>query len=137
MSASAAMRVYIFHDCPFQTPVMSSFFRPHQPFGEVTLDDIRPYFPPSRNPADDEIDSDTHLTSTTSVESDPFESSYPTYHVEMVPSKPSFSSVIHLSSDSSSSSSAPCHNRPQFVVAGSFVPVLCLVGVAMHEKGMW
>ena len=44
MSASAAMRVYIFHDRPFQVPVMSPFFLLHQPYNEVTLDDICPYF---------------------------------------------------------------------------------------------
>ena len=55
MSASTVMEVYIFHDHPFQTPVMSLFFQPHQPFGEVTLDDIRPYFQPLKYPTDDEI----------------------------------------------------------------------------------
>ena len=67
MSTSAAMRVYIFHDRPFQTPVMSPFFRPHQPFGEVTMDDICPYFAPPRYPTNDESDSDTRLTPTASV----------------------------------------------------------------------
>ena len=106
MSASVAMRVYIFHDHPFQTPVMSPFFQPHQPFGEVAMDDIRSYFVPLRYPTDDESDSDTHLTLTASVESDPSELSYPSYHVETDPSEPYFPSVICLSSDSASSSSA-------------------------------
>ena len=46
MFVNAAMRVYIFHDRPFQTPVMSPLFVLYQPFGEVTMDDIRPYFAP-------------------------------------------------------------------------------------------
>ena len=50
MSASVVMRIYIFHDRPFQTLVMSPFFQPHQPFGDVTLDDIRPYFTLPRYP---------------------------------------------------------------------------------------
>ena len=112
MSASAAMRVYIFYDRPFQTPMMSSFFRPHQPFGEVTLDDIRPYFQLPRYPTGGETDSDTRLTLTASVDSDPSEPSYPSYHVETDPSEPSYPSVIRLTSDSSSSSAAPCHTPP-------------------------
>ena len=96
MFVSIVMRVYIFYDRPFQTPVMCPFFRPHQPFGEVTLDDIRPYFALLRYPTNNESDSDTHLTPTASVESDPSEPSYPSYRVETDPSKPSFSSVIRL-----------------------------------------
>ena len=86
ISASAAMKVYIFQDHSFQTPVMSPFFRPHQPFGEVTLDDIRPYFVPPRYPTVDESYSNTRLTPTASVESDPSELSYPIYCVETDPS---------------------------------------------------
>ena len=112
MFASATMRVYIFHDRLFQTPVMSLFFRPHQPFGEVTMDDIRPYFAPSRYPTNDENDSDTRLTPTASVELDPSEPSYLSYCVETDPSKPSFPSVIRLSSDLASSSAAPRHTPP-------------------------
>ena len=112
MSMSAAMRVYIFHDRPFQTPVMSPFFRPHQPFGEVTMNDIHPYFAPPRYPTDDESDLDTRLTPTTSVESDPSEPSYPSYHMETDPSEPYQPSVIRLTSDSSTSSATPHHTPP-------------------------
>ena len=75
------------------------------------MDDIHPYFTPLRYPTDDESDSDTYLTSTASVESDPSEPSYPSYHVEFDPSEPSHPSVILLTSDSSSST-APRHTPP-------------------------
>ena len=89
LSANAAMRVYIFHDRPFHAPVITPFFRPHQPFGEVTLDDICPYFQPPIYPTkDDETDSDDHLTPTGPLDSDPSELSYPSYHVETDPSEP-------------------------------------------------
>ena len=91
---------------------MSSFFQPHQPFGEVTLDDIRPYFQPPRYPTDDETNSDTLLTPTISVDSDPLEPSYPNHHVETNPFKPSYSSVIRLTPDLSSSSATPRHTPP-------------------------
>ena len=122
LSANASMRVYIFHDRQFQTPVRSPFFRPHQPFGEVTLDDIRPYFQPPRYPTDDdEMDSDARVTPTASVDSDPSEPSYPSYHVETDPSEPAYPtrsggshrssssqpSVVRLSSDTSASSAGP------------------------------
>ena len=109
MSASAAMRVYIFHDHPFQTSVMSPFFRPHQLFGEVTLDDIRPYFALPRYPIDNESNSD------------PSEPSYPSYHVETDPSEPSFPSVVRLSSDSASSSSAAPRRTPPVVRGRGFI----------------
>ena len=109
MSGNAVMRVYIFHDRLFQTPVMSSFFQPHQPFGEVTMDDIHPYFAPPRYPTDDESDSDTRLTPTASVESNPSKPSYSSYRVGTDPFEPSFPSVIRLSSDSASSLAAPRH----------------------------
>ena len=89
MSASAAMRVYIFHDHPFQVPVTSPFFLPHQPYGEVTLDDIRPYFQPPRYPTKGESDSDTCLTPTISLDSNPSKPSYLSYHVQTDLSKPS------------------------------------------------
>ena len=66
MSASIAMIVYIFHDRPFQVPVTSPFFRPHQPYDEVTTDDIRPYFQPPRYPTVGDSDLDTRLTPTVS-----------------------------------------------------------------------
>ena len=99
------------------------------------MDDIHPYFPPPRYPTNDETDSDTRLTPTASVDLDPSEPSYLSYHVEMDPSEPSFPSVIRLSSNSASSSSvAPHRTPPQFVVAGSFATGLCLVGVAELEE---
>ena len=97
------------------------------------MDDIRPYFEPPRYPTDDESDSDTRLTLTASMESDPSELSYPSYHVETDLSEPSFLSVICLSSDSASSSAALVTHHPQFMVAGSFALVLCLVGVVELE----
>ena len=91
---------------------MSPFFRPHQLYDEVTLDDIRPYFQPLRYPIDGESNLDTHLTSTVSLDSDSSESSYPSYHVEFDPSELSYPLVIRLTSDSSSSSAAPHHTPP-------------------------
>ena len=106
MTARAAMRVYIFHSHQFQAPVMSLFFRPHKSFDDVTLDDIRPPFHPPRYPTNGEFNFDTRLTLTNSVESDPLESSYLMYYVEPDPLEPSYPSVICLSLDSFSSSSA-------------------------------
>ena len=68
------------------------------------MDDIRPYFQPPRYPTDGESDSDTRLTLTVSLDTDPSEPSYPSYHVEFDPSEPSCPSVIRLASDSSFSS---------------------------------
>ena len=87
-------------------------FRPHLPFGEVTMVDISPYFVPPRYPTNDESDSDTRLTPTASVESDPSEPSYPSYYVETDPSESFFPSVIRLSSDSASSSATPYRTLP-------------------------
>ena len=112
MSVNAAMRVNIFHHHPFQIPVMSPFFPPHQPYGKVTLDDIHPHFQPPRYPTDGESDSDTRLTLTVSLDSDPSEPSHLSYHVEFDPSEPSYPLVICLASDSSSSSAAPHHAPP-------------------------
>ena len=91
---------------------MSPFFRLHQPYGEVTLDDICPYFQPPRHPTDGESDLDTRLTPTVSLDSDPLEPSYPSYHVESDPSEPSCPSVIRLTSNLSSSSAVPHHAPP-------------------------
>ena len=68
---------------------MSPFFRPHELYDDITLDDMCPPFHPPMYPTDGESNSDTHLTPTYSVESDPLEPSYPF--------------VIRLMSDSSSS----------------------------------
>ena len=102
----------MFHSREFRAPVMSLFFHPHQPFDDITLDDIRPYFPSPMYPTDGESDSDTRLTPTVSLDSDPSEPSYPSYHIETDPSEPSHPSMIHLTSDSSSSSAASRHVPP-------------------------
>ena len=88
MVMQAAMRVYMFYSREFCAPVMSPFFRAHQPFDDITLDDIRPYFQPPRYLTDGESDSDTRLTPTVSLDFDSSEPSYPSYHVESDPSEP-------------------------------------------------
>ena len=108
MSASAAMRVYIFHDRPFQVPITSPLF-------EHISHTVRlpwPYFQPPRYPTDGDSDSDTRLTPTASLDSNPSELSYPSYHVETDLFEPSYPSVIHLTFDSSSSSATPRHTSP-------------------------
>ena len=120
MSTSAAMRVYIFHDCLFQVPVMSPFFRPHQSYSEVTFDDIYPYFQSPRYPTDGKSNLDTRLTPTVSLYFDPLEPSYLSCHVESDPSEPSYPLVIHLTSYSSSSSAAP-HHAPAPVRGRGFI----------------
>ena len=102
MVARAAMKVYMFHSHEFRTPVMSSFFSPHQPFDNITLDDICLYFPPPGYPIDGESDFDTWLTPTVSLDSNPSKSSYPTYFVGSYRSEPSEPFVICMSSYSSS-----------------------------------
>ena len=52
MVARATMRVYMFCSYQFHAPFMSPFFRPHEPFNDVSLDDIRPPFHPLRYPLD-------------------------------------------------------------------------------------
>ena len=94
----------MFHSCQYHTPVMSVFFRPHKPFEDITLDDVRLPFHPSRYLTDGDFDSDTRLMSTISIESDPSKSSYPTYSMGFYHLEPSQPSVIRLSSDSSTSS---------------------------------
>ena len=101
MVARATMRVYMFHSNQFHAPVINPFFRPHEPFDDVTLDDIRPPFHVLRYPTDGESDFDTRLISTYSMESDPSESTYPMYSMESNASESSYPSVIRLSSDSS------------------------------------
>ena len=98
---------------------MSPFFHPHQPYGEVTLDDICPYFQPPRYPTNGESDSDTRLTPIVYLDSNPSEPYYPSYHVETDPSKPSYPSVIRLTSDSSSS--AASHHVPPPVRGFGFI----------------
>ena len=114
MVTREAMRVYMFHSREFRAQVISPFFRPHKPFDDINLDDIRSYFPPLRYLTDGESDSDTQLTSMVSLDSDPSEPSYPSYHVKSDTSEPSYPSVIRLTSNSSSSSVAP-HHVPSLV----------------------
>ena len=76
MTMSAKMRVYIFHSRPFRASIMSPFFCSHKLFSDVTLEDIRLCFDPLRYLTDGESDSDTWLTLTISMESDPSKSSY-------------------------------------------------------------
>ena len=82
----------MFHSRQFCALVMSPFFHRHEPFGDITLDDIRPPFRLPRYPIDEE--------------SDPSELTYPTYSVEPDPLEPSYLSVIRLSSYSSTSFAA-------------------------------
>ena len=91
MTARAAMRVYMFHGHQFYAPVMSQFFCPHETCKDITLDDVRPLFHPPMHPTNREFNSDTHLT--------------PTYFMESNPSEPSYPSMILLTSDSFSSAS--------------------------------
>ena len=86
---------------------MSPFFRPHDLYEDITLDDKRLPFHLPMYPTNGESDSNTRLTSTYYVESDPSESSYPTYSVGSYHSELSHSSVIRLSLDSSTSSVGP------------------------------
>ena len=92
----------MFHGHQFRAPVMSPFFHPHEPYDDITLDDMRSPFHPPMYPSDGEFDSYARLT--------------PTYSVESNPSKPSYPSVIHLTSDSSSS--ATIQTPPQGRVLG-------------------
>ena len=71
---------------------------------------------------------------TVSLDSDPLVPSYLSYHMESDPSEPSRPSVIHLTSDSSSSSVASRHVPPPVVAMGSFVPVPCPVDVGVLEE---
>ena len=97
----------MFHSRQFRAPVMSLFFCPHEPYVDVTLDDVHPRFHPPRYPTNGESDSDTWLTPTISVESNPLKSSYPTYSVESDPSEPSYPSVTSNSSASSTGLAPP------------------------------
>ena len=110
--AGVAIRLCMFHYREFCAPVMSSFFHPHQPFDDITLDDIHLYFLLPKYPTDGELDSDTHLMLTISLDSDPSKPSYSSYYVESDPSEPSRPSVICLTFDSSSSSVASRHVPP-------------------------
>ena len=86
-----------------------------------SMDDIHPYFAPPRYPTDNESDSDARLTLTASVESDPSEPSYSSYHVETDPSEPSFQFMIRLSSNSASSSSVAPRRTPPPVRGYGFI----------------
>ena len=95
--ARVTMMAYMFHSCQFRAIVMSPVFHPHDLYKYITLDDICLSFHTLRYPTDGESDSDTRLTSTYSVESDPSKSSYLTYSVGSYCSEPSHPSVIRLS----------------------------------------
>ena len=72
---------------------MSPSFCPHESYDDVTLDDMHPPFHLLMYAIDEESNSNIRLAPTYSMESDPLELSYP--------------SVIHLTLDSSSSSTGP------------------------------
>ena len=40
LTAQAAMRVYMFHSYQFRAPVMNLFFHPHEPYNDITLNDV-------------------------------------------------------------------------------------------------
>ena len=82
MVAGATIRVYMFHN--HQLPVMSPFFCPHEPFDDMALDDICPPFRLLRYPTDGEFNSNTRLTPTYFVESDPSKLTYPTYYCTII-----------------------------------------------------
>ena len=56
---------------------MNSFFHSHEPYEDITLNDVWPPFHPPMYPTDGEFDSNTRLTPTNLVESDPSELMYP------------------------------------------------------------
>ena len=60
--ARAAKRIYMFHSRQFHALVMSPFFPLHEPYDDITLDDVCPPFHPSMYPTDEETDLDTCLT---------------------------------------------------------------------------
>ena len=134
MVARVAMRVYMFHSRKFHAPVMSSFFHPHQPLNDITLDDLRLYIPPPRYLTDGESNFNTRLTPTISLDSNPSEPSYPSYHVESDPSEPSYPLVIHLTSNSSSSSAIP-HHVPPLVRGRGFIRTRTIPHGRGHSRG--
>ena len=132
LTAQAVMRVYMFHSRQFRIPVMSPFFHPHEPYDDITLDDIHPPFHPLRYLTDGESDSDTRLTPIFFVESEPSESTYLTYSVGSYHLDPSQPSIIRLSSDSSASFGDPLY--PQFMVVGSIALALCPASMGMPKE---
>ena len=125
------MRVYMFHSCQFHAPMMSPFFRSHEPFEDIIMDDVCPPFHALRQPTDGKSDFDTRLTPTVSIESDSSESSYPTYSVGSYRSKPSQPSMIWLSLDSSTSSAGPV---PPLVCGHVFI---CTRAVPRRRGHAW
>ena len=77
MTARAVMRVYIFHSCQLRALVMSPFFRPYELYDDIILDDVHLSFHTPMYPTDRESNSDTHLTLTYFVKSNPLEPLYP------------------------------------------------------------
>ena len=132
LTAQAVLRVYMFHSLQFCAPVMSPFFCSHEPYDDITLDDVCPPFHCPRYPTDGESDSDTRLTLTVSVESDPSESSYSTYFVGSYRSEPSQPLVIHLSSDSSNSFASP---PPPLVRGHGFIRAHAVPRERGHARG--
>ena len=92
MTAHATMRVYMFHGYQFCSPVVNPFFYPHYPHEDITLDDVWPPFHPLMYSTNGESNSNTCLTPTCSIESDP--------------SEPMFPFVIYMTSNSSSSATS-------------------------------
>ena len=95
LTARLAMKVYMFHDRQFCLSVTSPFFCPHDLYEDISMDAVQPPFYPLMYLADEESDSDTCLTPTYSIKSDPSKLTYP--------SKPTYPSVIHSTLDSSPS----------------------------------
>ena len=73
LTTKLAIRLHMFHSHRFHAPVMSPLFYPHEPYDDITLDDVRPPFHPLRYLIDGEFDFDTRLTPIIFVESDPSE----------------------------------------------------------------
>ena len=119
----------MFHSRQFRARVMSPFYAltSHLMMSPWT---ISVHFHPSRYPTDGEFDSDTRLTPTYSMESNPSESTYQMYSMQLDPSEPSYPLVIRLSSDSSAFLLLARHHPPS-VGLGSFAPVLYPAGVGM------
>ena len=77
LSACATTMVYVFHSCQFCSSVMSPFFSPHGLYEDISMNTVRAPFHSPMYPTDEEIDSNTRLTPTYSIKSDPSEPTYP------------------------------------------------------------
>ena len=74
------------------------------------------------------------MTLTVSLDFDPSEPSYPSYHVESDPSEFSYPSVIRLTSDSSSSSTVS-HHMPPLVSGHRFIHTRAVPHRRGHARG--